>query len=227
MRDIYNSFVLQYNKDQGSNTFTKKISILKTDLSAFPSITADWETYVTGIQSYNLAKSLWTFAHEGYLLSESINSPDETLTTLTFYVDIDSDENSPVLYLEKLIAWTGRQHYIVEFSLPITPTNINIELTDTIAFSNTVLTSGVQYTGYVSNITVDSLNDQIKLKLICEKDDTYYFTNLESSALILDGQYSPRTSTDRTQFPIYDGSPSRLNTIDSELVDRSDIEELI
>lgn len=227
MRDIYNDFSINYNQDIGSKKLTKNIIVTNTDKSTFPAVYENWTDYVTGIDSYNLARSIWTYAHEGYEMSESITKPPTDLSDCYYYVDKNSDDNSPIEYLKLLVGWASRQHYTISFEIPLTESTINYELCDTIDFKHDLLSDGEHYKGFISNITIDINKNKIKLTLICDKDSNFNYTDLQENVLIYDAEFTSYYSYDRTSYDSIDANDvGRDDIIDSTKADRSFIEEL-
>lgn len=220
IRDVFNNFLFDYNYDYAAGKYTKKLVVTKTDESSFPASYDDWSSYVQGISSYATAKSIWDFAHSGYILSGSTNTPDSSFSALSYFVDMSSDVNSPVLMLTDMVGWTARQHYRTKIAVPLTVENINyLELTKPVYISNNVLTNGVSYKGYITNIAYNLASYQIELELIVDKEGSFEYQEFVDPSIIIDAEES------RSTYDIYDSELSRTETIESE-IDRSGIEEL-
>ena len=69
------------------------------------------------------------------------------------------------------IAWSAREKYETEYEIPISATNIAVELCDRIIFTDAIFTNGIARGGWVELIEVDTKKNVIKLKVILEPYD--------------------------------------------------------
>ena len=74
-------------------------------------------------------------------------------------------------FLKNLVEWCTSQKEETEYSIPITATNLYRELTDCIAFSDTIFTNSRAKTGWIEMIEVDVKKDVLNLRLLIESFD--------------------------------------------------------
>jgi hypothetical protein len=166
IKDVYNDFVVQYNWNQGKQIFDNQIYVTKTDESTFPAYSGNWQSYVGGYNNYPNAQVMWENAASGYLLTNTVVSNPKNLQDLVWFNTEDTAYN----YLDRLIRWTSTQHMQVEYSIPLTEENINIELTDKVFFNDKLLTNNSNYTGYVDGITYNTKQNIINISLMLQNE---------------------------------------------------------
>lgn len=151
-------------------------SITETSLES-SSNTLEWQKWVTGVKSYNDAKALWNKAHEAYLVTGSINKAPSNRTDLKWAVDrswfynsveYDSTQEYAYDYLNKLLDWTSYQKLQVNYSLPITVSNLtDLDLLTTVNFSDPIITPDVGEfgQGWITKFEVNPRTDRIDVQL--------------------------------------------------------------
>ena len=173
MRDIYNDFYLEYDWDVASQKYNSIMYVTKTDESAFPAESGNWTDYVGGISDYTTASSIWSVARSGYIVSQSKQSPGNDLTQLPWYNTYDTVYN----YLTRLLNWTSRQHININYAIPVTSGNLDINLTDGVLVNDYLYTNDRDYYGWINKIEFDTKLDQIKLMAYLDPDSTVLFIN--------------------------------------------------
>jgi hypothetical protein len=166
VKDVFNEFILDYDYNPATGDATKHVNITKTDLTTFPDISGDWQSYSVGIDNYAEAKRLWENAHKGYLITSTVVGNTNNSKELKWYHDING---SVSLYIDDLINWTSVQHFFVEFSIPLTSSNLALELTDKIDISDTLLTNSVKYVGYINKLEFDTSKNVINVGIIADQ----------------------------------------------------------
>jgi hypothetical protein len=188
--NLYNSFFLQYCYDAGSNGFIRSFNVAHIEENAFPDVTALdpngdplWWSYFSGLQTsiddpdvgYADSKIIWDICHASYLINNVVHQAQGDISQLNWFADsliFDSTDSSGTglvssafLLLQLLAQWTTLQKDIVAYSIPLNANTIGTELLDIIKFNDTLLTNGVNKTGWITNIEYDIPNDQIKLEV--------------------------------------------------------------
>ena len=140
-----------------------------------PSGTPLWMTYVEGLHSYGSAKQLWDICHYAYTKTKVIKSaPDNIMKSMWFYdyaaynnldTSVISALSAPYMYLQNLVEWTTLPKNQVNISVPVTTTNITLELLDYISFTDPILTNNVTLYGWITKISIDMNNSKINLEL--------------------------------------------------------------
>jgi hypothetical protein len=170
MRDIYSDFSLEYNWDSGSKKYTDSIIVTNTDKDSFPAQSADWTSYVAGLDSYDTASGIWSLAHSGYLITNSKQRHGDQLGKLPWFVTEVVNEGSAYKYLTNLVQWTSKQHINSDYAIPLTSGNINVNLTDAVRFNDKLYTNDRNYYGWIDKIEYDIKNDQISVGLFISPD---------------------------------------------------------
>jgi len=140
-----------------------------------PSGTPLWMTYVEGLHSYGSAKQFWDDCHFAYTKTKVIKSaPDNLMKCKWFYdyaaynnleTSVVSSLSAPYMYLQNMVEWTTLPKNQVNISVPVTTTNITLELLDYISFTDPILTNNVTLYGWITKISIDMNNSKINLEL--------------------------------------------------------------
>jgi hypothetical protein len=88
---------------------------------------------------------------------------DSSVVTATSSPGVSVDD-SAYKFLNELCEWCTRQKETVTYKLPMSSTNLALELLDYIKFSDAIYTLNTQRPGWVTYIEVDTKNDQIILE---------------------------------------------------------------
>ena len=88
-----------------------------------------------------------------------------------------AESSAPHRYLELLVEWSTRQKEIVEFAIPITATNVVLELLTFVQFKDIKYTAGEFRDGYITKIKPEPRNDQIILELTLIPSDIETITD--------------------------------------------------
>ena len=190
---IYNSFRMQYQYDQGSQKFTRSFSVANVDQTSFPtSGTADpndstipkWWSYFSGLPvsasdwtlNYTASKTIWDVCNASYLLNKVVRTTQNDLAELPWFVDTTvftaTDTTgtgvtcSAYKLLKLLSSWTTVQKDIVSYSIPLTAETYGTELLDLVYFNDFIYTKGVNRLGFVVSNEVDYSGNQLNLQVM-------------------------------------------------------------
>lgn len=128
-----------------------------------------WKTYVSGIDNYNTAKTLWNRCNESYRYHKTINKLPDDLGDCDFYfdpyaqdplknyiwqtdnvLDLDiGDEHAAYFYLLKLVEWVTWRKKQITLNVPDNSTYSAIELGDPVYVNDAKLTAGAALLGWV------------------------------------------------------------------------------
>ena len=178
IKDLWNSFFLAYHYNQATKKYDRSLGVLTGGaISTFPPITdASWKDAVFGVNvtSYADAQALWGVCQRSYLRSKSQLIAPDSVSQLNWYADSSvvtatsspgvSVDDSAYKFLNELCEWCTRQKETVTYKLPMSSTNLALELLDYIKFSDAIYTLNTQRPGWVTYIEVDTKNDQIILE---------------------------------------------------------------
>lgn len=150
----------------------------------YQTIDTDYSEYVTGIDDYVTAKAAWEKAHSSWLLNKRIRIAPTERTYLEYAIDRNSFYNSTsydssveyaMSYFNLFLDWTTRQKLQVNYNIPITDSNINLELLDTISLHDAIITPDIGEfgKGWITSIQVDPRKNEFKLGITFE---TNFFT---------------------------------------------------
>lgn len=157
-------------------------------------VTGRWEEYASGLpgNAYAEAKTIWDQAKSGYDQVKSIQEFPKELAELPWYTDhslFNTDKpwvtgteatDEPWFtgtgatawkFLKQVADWCTRQKNNVEYSLPITAGNIEIDLLDRVSFVDAVYTDSVTLSGWLSRVEINPSNDSITVKNTLEPTD--------------------------------------------------------
>lgn len=145
-------------------------------MTTFPLSNQNWTEYVAGVagNSYADAKAMWEIAQNAYDVCHITQTNPSDTRQLMWYGDAASFANVSFIgasvddaaykFLQNLVTWTALQKEKLDFSLPMTATNIALELLDKIGFSESFFTNGVTRTGWITGIEIDTKNDRINIE---------------------------------------------------------------
>jgi hypothetical protein len=139
---------------------------------------ASWKDYVGGYTEYNKASSHWTVCHNSYERTGRLNQLPDSLSNCKWFVEeskfnINSpgDNSSAHKYLEQLIEWTTRQKEIVEYQIPLTTTNLQLELLTALQFKDQKYTNGDVRQGYITKTKINPALDTMTIEATLEPAD--------------------------------------------------------
>jgi len=174
----YNDYVLNYAWDPGRRKYMKSFYVTKAQETAFPAESGAWSEYCGGFpaNAYVDAYVLWKQVHAGYASLKCVTPqlPD-TYAKLPWYTDPSIwDSTSPYTgtnssaykFLKQMIEWATIQKDIVKYSLPITASNMQLELLDRIRFADNLLTDGTWEEGWITGISVNANDNKIDITAI-------------------------------------------------------------
>lgn len=154
-----------------------------TGMMDYPSDMEQWRTYVGGISpnSYTDAEIMWRFAHESYDIAAAIQPLPKSLSELPWYTNTyifnnkkfsgASKSDSPYKYLENLALWCTLQKDDVQFLLPVTTTNVVLELLDFIQITDTIFSNGETRVGWITGLEVQPRKNSIKVTVTLNPDE--------------------------------------------------------
>jgi len=123
------------------------------------SMVRSWCSYVGGIGDYTTARAWWLIAAANYAKSNTINPMPEDLGKCYWFPDdTDFDEyagtsdTSAYKFIDLLLEWCALQKDVVEYSIPITAANVQLELLDPVYFCDVKYTAGANRMGYITMI---------------------------------------------------------------------------
>jgi len=151
-----------------------------------------WTQYVGGMSDYTNANIWWDTCKNSY---------DETQVTnrlkldCTWFIDesqFDGYPGSAYYLLTNILLWNTLQKYTVQYALPITATNLQLELCDPITFNDQKYTKGVDRSGFIKDIKIvpTASNPMMIITLILSP------FNMESYNLIIETGSQPDTITE-------------------------------
>lgn len=217
LNNLHNMFNLKYSYNPASGIFDRCIYVDQVWQSSFPlpnmsatignpdvppDYTGQWQSYCGGPDwlTYQDAKILWEVCRTSYLNHKTVTqalTPD--LGELYWYDDRKiydptittgvGTETAAYLYLKNLVEWTTRQKDIVTYSIPITTTNLALELLQPVIFNDDIYTNHLNRTGWITGIEVDTANDKINIETTLEP---YNLVNVSDNDIIESGD---RTDT--------------------------------
>lgn len=168
--------VTQFIVSVSPSTITTATSSASGTLIKNATGTLLWQTFVSGIQNYALAKTLWDDCHASYTRTKVIQKLPSSLGDCYWFIDpaaSDPDKNSffpdvfgagdehPAVYLARYFAaWSTRQKDQVPFLVPkdlllddgITSI-LDLKLYECVSFQDQKLTAGDTKTAWVHEIT--------------------------------------------------------------------------
>lgn len=137
-----------------------------TGMMDYPNNKELWKVYVGGISpdSYTDAEIMWRFAHEGYDLAAATQELPKSLSELPWYINTDlfgskdfqgaTKLDSPYKYMENLVLWCTLLKDEVKFDLPITGSNVELELLDFVQLNDIIYTGGETRVGWITGIEI-------------------------------------------------------------------------
>jgi hypothetical protein len=156
-----------------------------------------WTTYVGGISDYTTAKAWWTICHLSYERTQVVNPLPKSLGDCYWFPDNNDFEagsggmgDAAVYYLQNLVEWTTRKKFMVQYELPITAANIQLEILDPIIFNDQKYTNDVDRFGWITNIKIIPAETKIEITAILEPFD------IETDDLIIETGSAPDTITE-------------------------------
>jgi hypothetical protein len=178
---IYNDFKCEYSYNQATKKFDRCLVVTRSDDESFPeSSDPTWKQYVQGLNtnSYADAKIIWDIAHNAYNVTNTIQQNSTDTQKLYWYYDQSIFNNTEFVgasvddaayrFLQNLVEWVGLRKDECTFSVPLTPSNIQLELCDMVLFEDGFFTDGIQRKGWITLIEVDTKNHRIKLQVTLE-----------------------------------------------------------
>lgn len=185
---IYNEFDLKYNYNPATKKYDSSFTVTNVDNPFLPdpdgfppSSNELWKEYVGGINSYADAKEVWDQARDAYLRTNTVLQLPKKQSELPWYIDtlnFDSSDTSGTgtsasawKYLLLLVDWFSRQKSLVQYSIPLSTTNITLELLDRITFNDQQYTNNVDHEGWIYSIGLNAKNDSLEVKAILDPTD--------------------------------------------------------
>jgi hypothetical protein len=175
---IYNAFTVNYNWNPATSKYERSLKVDFTDQTSFPVSTGAWQSYVSGVAegSYADAKIIWDIAHDGYLRSSIITPLPDQLQNASWYADQAAFNGTTSVgasvdcgawkYLTNLCEWCTRQKDVVEYAIPLTAANLQLDLCDRVTVNDLILTDSADRTGWITKVDIQCKNDQIVLTVM-------------------------------------------------------------
>jgi hypothetical protein len=176
--DLYNTFLVNYAWNPASGKFERCLAINKVSAASFPDAsTTTWTEYVQGVSStsWGDASALWNICHDSYVKAQNIQRLEDAISDCYWYTDPAiylgeqsagaSVDESAYKFLHNLVEWTSKQKETIRYSIPMTATNLALELLDVIVVNDAIYTAAANRTGWITKIEVDPKADEIKLEV--------------------------------------------------------------
>lgn len=165
------------NWSNGDTTTTTTVIDHSTSLQA-------WKEYVGGYTDYNTASDLWTACNNSYTRTGRLNPLPSSLSECKWYIEESKfydnspgDNSAAHQYLGLLVEWSTRQKTIVEYEIPLTATNIVLELLTPIIFNDPKYTDGDDRQGYITKIKINPNRSTMSIEATLEPADIDSVTN--------------------------------------------------
>lgn len=187
---VYNNLTVEFDWDAVAGKYAQSYSINRISDDFFPAydtldedeVTPLWKRYVEGYSadSYLDAKAIWDRCHQSYLETRVQNKAPNNITQLiwsgdkaNFYADgqqYDRSEEYAAKYLELLSDWATRQKLQVEYSVPVTEENVQLDLMDIVFFSDPIITGDESYAvGWITRIDFNPKDNTFDIELTFEQ----------------------------------------------------------
>jgi len=129
-----------------------------TTISTYASQILAWQTFVTGVPDYTTAGDLWTTGRDAYLITKTINTLRMDLPWFSSKADWGGNQidDGAITLIGKVIGWLSKPNKRTGFKLPITATNLALEVGTGFKFKNAVLTSGISFYAWFENLTLNT-----------------------------------------------------------------------
>lgn len=184
MNQVYNQFYLQYAWDPAQDKYMRILMISKVEENTFPAITSNWYDYVSLLSenSYSDAKAIWTACHNSYLKNKTLSpSLSADYSELAWYTDASiydptssvgaGTDSAAFKYLVNLIEWITRQKQVINYSIPLTATNIAaVELLSPVEITDVIYTNNAARTGWITGIEINPNTNSIHVTAILEPE---------------------------------------------------------
>lgn len=183
INNTYNNFKISYNYDENESKFIKSLSVNKVDeLESFPlENTSDWQKLVVGITDslgnpiYNDCKFVWDACKENYNIFGALQDAAADTTELNWYnnssFDYEQAENSARLYFKLVVQWLTKQKQIINYSIPLSSSSVQLELLDLIYFNDILLTNNLNTRAFIVDKFINVKNDTVELKIMFLPED--------------------------------------------------------
>jgi len=172
--DCYNDFKIQYDYDYAVENYRKIICITKAEQSAFPAITGDWTSFVSGIgigsSAYAAAKTAWEYARASYLAIGATRPMPAEMGQCSWYTDPTwlgdtADETLSAWKFAALCAyWFGLPKRVVSFEVSRSILTTGVELLQYATFSDAEYTRGQPLGGWITDISIDQ--DHVRIGMM-------------------------------------------------------------
>lgn len=137
-----------------------------------------WKEYAGGFTNYTKGSGHWTACHNSFVRSGRLSPLPKMLSECKWFVEVNKfypnspgDNSTAHLYLDELIEWTTRQKEITEYEIPLTATNIALEMLTPITFRDQKFTNGDDRVGYITKIKINPGSDTITIGATLEPPD--------------------------------------------------------
>ena len=101
-------------------------------------------------------------------------TPKERAKDTTIFDPDNTDSvgagSSAFMFLQNLVDWTARQKIEAKYSIPVTATNLTLDMVDRVAVNDAIYTKGNDFEGWVMVLEDDIKNDQIKVTTLIAPD---------------------------------------------------------
>ncbi len=120
--------------------------------------TPKWSTFVSGINDYAFAKSLWETSHASYIRTGKLNRLPSGLSDLNWYIH-NADwglyyDDAVINYLQRCVEWYTRDKDVVEYLAKATDTNLDLNPAELIGWEHPFYTNGTERKGFITKLRI-------------------------------------------------------------------------
>lgn len=176
---IVSDYELKWNYNEATGEYKNITRIKNTDQATF-----DFTRDTEGVLFDNrlIAEECWNFLKQGYNRSKKLSqSKHETKWTKTWFPEFGDSE--AINFIRNQSQWTSRQHEYMNVTIPVTDSNIAIELLTFVSVNDGIILNAARQ-GWVVKRVLKPSNDTIVLTILLDIDQNDPF--LENVNIIQD-----------------------------------------
>ena len=142
--------------DFDNTVFTVGDILSATDIIKHGTSVPNWPNYAGGFVSYAKGLKLWNVCHNSHTRTGRLNPLPASLSECKWFIETENfgtssgDSSTAHKYLDLLVEWTTRQKRIAEYDIPLTSTNIALDLLDAVTFNDQKFTGGIDRQGDIT-----------------------------------------------------------------------------